>query len=61
MVKTEDAAKTAAPKFSKAQLLRSARYETRRDLVGALLKDGVKYSIEEVDAAIETYMKGKVK
>lgn len=61
MVNTEDTAKIAAPKFSKAQLLRSTRYETRRDLVGALLKDGVKYSVEEVDAAIKTYMKGKVK
>ena len=61
MAKTEDAVRKAAPKFSKAQLLCSTRYETRRDLVGALLKDGVKYSVEEVDAAIETYMKGKVK
>lgn len=51
---------TDAPKFSKEQLLRSARYIKRRDLIGALLKDGVKYSHEEVDAAIEKYMKGKV-
>lgn len=49
-----------APKFSKAQILRAARYVRRRDLIGALLKDGVKYSHEEVDAAIEKYMKGKV-
>lgn len=61
MAKTADAAKTPAAKFSKAQLLRSAQYETRRDLVGALLRDDVKYSLEEVDAAIENYMKGQVK
>ena len=56
MAKTTGAAKTGAPKFSKAQLLRSARYETRRDLIGALLKDGARYSHEEVGAAIEQYM-----
>ena len=61
MAKTTGAAKTGAPKFSKAQLLRSARYETRRDLIGALLKDGARYSHEEVGAAIEQYMKGTVK
>nr|DAQ76842.1 MAG TPA: hypothetical protein [Caudoviricetes sp.] len=60
MAKNADTVSEAAPRFSKAQLLRSGRYKARRDLVGALLKDGVKYSLEDVDAAIEKYTKGKV-
>lgn len=60
MAKNTDTANEAAPKFLKAQLLRSARYQTRRDLLGALLKDGVRYTLEEADSAIENYMKGKV-
>ena len=33
----------------------------RRDLLGALLEDGKWYTLEEVDTAIENFMKGKVK
>ena len=55
------AAKPAAPTHSKEQLLRSQRYAKRRDLLGALLEDGKWYTLEEVDTAIENFMKGKVK
>ena len=57
----EAAAKPAAPTHSKEQLLRSQRYAKRRDLLGALLEDGKWYTLEEVDTAIENFMKGKVK
>lgn len=53
--------KKSVEKFDKNQLLESERYQNRRDLVGALLKDGEQYSIEEVDDKIEKFMKGKVK
>lgn len=60
MTKAAAAEKPAATKFSKEQLIRSARFAKRRDLLGALLKDDGLYSIEEVESAIEHYMKGKV-
>jgi hypothetical protein len=41
--------------------LRSQRYAKRRDLLGALLEGGKWYTLEEVDTAIENFMKGKVK
>ena len=41
--------------------MRSQRYAKRRDLLGALLEDGKWYTLEEVDTAIENFMKGKVK
>lgn len=49
------------PLFSKAQILASAKYRVRRDLVDALLDDGKKYTIKEVDELINKFMKGKVK
>ena len=52
---------TAPVVFPKEQLLRSQRYAKRRDLLGALLEDGKWYTLEEVDTAIENFMKGKVK
>lgn len=61
MAKETAAEATAAIKYSKEQLIRSERYMKRRDLVGALLKDGKAYSLEEVDALLDNYMKGKVK
>ena len=61
MAKATAADKTVAPNHSKEQLLRSQRYMKRRDLLGALLEDDKRYTIEEVDAAIDNFMKGKVK
>ena len=49
------------PLFSKTQILASAKYRVRRDLVDALLDDGKKYTIKEVDELINKFMKGKVK
>lgn len=53
----ESSAKTE-PKFSKEQLAKSERYAGRRDAVSALLDDGKQYTIAEVDAIINKFMKG---
>lgn len=60
MAKSSAAEKTAA-KYTKGQLIGSKRYAKRRDLLGAILDDGQQYTIEEVETAIDRYMKGKVK
>ena len=49
------------PMFSKEQILASARYANRRDLVDALLDEKESYTLETVDNMIENYMKGRVK
>ena len=46
--------------FTKAQLLQSKRYAHRVDLLGALLEDR-EYTLEEVDALLNQFMKGKGK
>lgn len=48
-------------KFRKEQLLHAERYRSKKDLVNALLEDNREYSLTEVDAVIEKFMKGKVK
>lgn len=49
------------PKFSKESLLKSKRFHNERDIVSALLKDGVEYTVSEVEDMIKNYLKGKVK
>ena len=49
------------PKFTKEALMNSRRFRNERDIVSALLKDGVEYTVLEVDSMITEYMKGKVK
>lgn len=51
----------AENKFSKEQLLVSARFRDRRDIVAALLDDGTLYTVQSVEEKIEKYMKGKVR
>lgn len=58
--------KTAAsvanePKFPKDTLVNSKRFKHNRDIVSAVLKDGVEYTVSEVEIKIAEYMKGKVK
>ena len=48
-------------KFSKEQILASARFANRRDLVAALLDEKKSYTVENVDSLVEKYMKGQVK
>lgn len=47
--------------FTKENILTMTRYANRRDLLVALLDEQKKYTLEEVDVQIETFMKGKVK
>ena len=49
------------PKFSKVELLNAKRFRNERDLVSALLTDGVEYTISEVEEKINKFLKGKVK
>ena len=44
--------------FSKEQILKSNKYNKRRDLLSVLLDDNKTYTISEVDNLIEKYMKG---
>jgi len=48
-------------KHAKEILLRSKRFEPYCDLLTAILEDGKKYTIKEVEKKIESFMKGKVK
>ena len=57
MAKTQTTEANAAA-FTKAQLVASQRYV---HLIGALLEDGKTYTLNEVDALIEKFMKGKVR
>ena len=49
------------PKFTKESLVNSKRFRGERDIVSALLEDGVEYAVSEVEAMIMEYMKGSVK
>ena len=55
------ASAVAEPKFTKETLVNSKRFRNEQDIVSALLKDNVEYTISEVEGMIEKYMKGKVK
>lgn len=48
-------------KFTKEQIIASARYRNRKDMVSAMLDDGKTYTITEVDQKVDHIMKGKVK
>ena len=58
--KAAQAVKPAAT-YSKEQLKRAKRDMERKDLVNALLEDNRQYTLDEVDTAIEKFMKGTVK
>ena len=50
------------PKFTKQQILKSNRYQNRRDLLSVLLKDEQQYSHDEIDTIVDAFMtKGQVK
>lgn len=46
-------------RFSKEDLVKSKKYQHRRDLLNAVLEDDKKYTIQEVDSKIEKFMKGR--
>ncbi len=47
--------------YTKTQILASARYANRRDILGVLLKDDKKYTFDEVNKQLCEFMKGTVK
>lgn len=61
MKKKPAASAAKEPKFTKESLVNSKRFRDERDLVSALLKDDVEYTIQEVETMIMEYKKGKVK
>lgn len=65
MAKNETAAASAktVPEavYTREQVMSSQRYANRRDLVSVLLENGKTYTLAEVDALIDKFMKGAVK
>lgn len=59
--KNSAASAAKEPVFTKIALVNSKRFRNERDIVSALLEDGVEYTVSEVEAMIAKYMKGKVK
>lgn len=52
--------KVDTEKFKKDNLISSARYAEKRDIVSALLEDDKEYTLSEVDELVKKFMKGKV-
>lgn len=48
-------------KFTKEQILNSKKYASQKDIVSILLREGINYSLNEVNKLIAEFMKGKVK
>lgn len=67
MAKTESAVevkvepKTKPVTFTKENILKFKKYANRVDLLTVLLDEHKAYTMNEVDALIEKFMKGKVK
>ena len=63
MPKNETAAAPAPAEavYTREQVMSSQRYANRRDLVSVLLENGKTYTLTEVDALINKFMKGAVK
>ena len=48
-------------KFSKERLLTAAIFSDRKDALSVVIKDGENITIEDAQARLEKFMKGKVK
>jgi hypothetical protein len=46
--------------FTKQQLLKSKKYDEKKDLINALLVDDRSYSMAEVEETLDGFLKGKV-
>jgi len=57
----EPAKVLAVSKFTKTQIIKSAKYSNRRDVLSVLLQEEKEYSLNEVNTLIDKFMKGKVK
>lgn len=60
MKKTEQTTQAKDIKYSKQTIVDSYKYQNRKDLLTALLKDGVEYTISEVDTIINNYLTKEV-
>lgn len=62
-VDTAEVKETAKPEqgFSKEQILASAKYSNRRDLLTVLLEDGKSYTAEQVEQVMNDWFKKGVK
>lgn len=49
--------KNETTKFTKQQFLQSAKFEGNRDLLNALLSDNETYTLEQVDALLDEFLK----
>lgn len=58
---TAENQKAVPASFTKEQILSSEQYKSRRDLLSAVLEEGKEYSMEDINKAIEKFMKGRVK
>ena len=58
---SEAAVKKAEAVYTREQVMSSQRYAARRDLVSVLLESGKSYTLAEVVALINKFMKGAVK
>ena len=47
--------------YTKQAILNSKKYVRQKDLINALLDNGKKYTLKEVDSIIEKYLKGVIK
>lgn len=59
--KVETQENRQVPQFTKEQILASAKYQNRRDLINALFKNGESYTMEVIDRMIDNFMKEKVR
>ena len=50
-----------AKKFSKEQLVRSKTFSGRADILSALLKEGVQYTVKEVESMVNKFLKKEVR
>ena len=50
----------AQKQYTKEQILHAKKYENRKDLLNALLKDGELYTMQQAEKSIEDFMKGQV-
>ena len=49
-----------ARKFTKTQILASKKFAERRDLLAAVLSDAQTYTVSQVEAEVQKFMKGRV-
>lgn len=50
----------AEEKFTRIQLVKSKRFEDRRDILSALLDNDTEYTIAQAEDVINKYLKGRV-